>query len=296
MPEPNSLVVDPNSAHQPGMVYVMISRCCKLDQLIILDKMDPDKIRVNADVEAEAKRMAKVSINKKPCNWMNPKAAGLKVCSLNVKSLRCHIDDVKSDPVLLQSDILCLQEIWLHPGEEEGEQYQLDGFQGHFTCVGPGKGVAVYVKDKIASYSYHAISEPYLQLGRVSLPDLDVITIYRSQEEPPFRAKHFLRQFINLEKTTLIVGDFNICPRRRPTNDLTSFLSGQSFNQLVTLPTHIDGGILSSHNSQPKMHTIFTGILDQAHLRQSKKGRKNAEVKTFTNYFSDHDSVTVILR
>ena len=274
----------------------MISRCCKLDQLIILDKMDPDKIRVNADVEAEAKRMAKVSINKKPCNWMNPKAAGLKVCSLNVKSLRCHIDDVKSDPVLLQSDILCLQEIWLHPGEEEGEQYQLDGFQGHFTCVGPGKGVAVYVKDKIASYSYHAISEPYLQLGRVSLPDLDVITIYRSQEEPPFRAKHFLRQFINLEKTTLIVGDFNICPRRRPTNDLTSFLSGQSFNQLVTLPTHIDGGILSSHNSQPKMHTIFTGILDQAHLRQSKKGRKNAEVKTFTNYFSDHDSVTVILR
>ena len=241
--KPNSLVVDVTSAHQPGMVYVMLSRGCSLDQLTILDKMNPDKILVHADVEAEAKRMEKVSINKNPSNWMNPKAAGLKVCSLNVKSLRCHIDDVKSDPALLQSDILCLQEIWLHPGEEEGEQYQLDGFHGHFTCVGPGKGVAVYVKkNKTASYSYHAVSEPFLQLGRVSLPDLDVITVYRSQEERPLSAAHFLKEFINLEKTTLIIGDFNICPRRKPTNELTSFLSRQLFNQLVTLPTHIDGG------------------------------------------------------
>ena len=242
MPEPNSLVVDVVSAHQPGMVYVMLSRCCSLEQLHILDKMDPEKIRVNEDVEAEAKRMAKVSMNNNPCNWMNPKAAGLKVCSLNVKSLRCHIDDVKSDPALLQADVLCLQEIWLHPGEEEGEQYQLDGFQGHFTCVGPGKGVAVYVKDKTASYSYHDISQPFFQLGKVSFQDVDIITIYRSQEEPLCRAAHLLKEIINFEKTTLVIGDFNICPRRKPANELSSFFSSQKFSQLVTLPTHIDGG------------------------------------------------------
>ena len=222
----------------------MLSRVQSLGQLKILDKMDPAKIHVNERVVAEAKRMLRVSVNKKPCNWMNPKAAGLKVCSLNVKSLRCHIEDVKSDPALLQSDILCLQEIWLHPGEEEGMQYQLPGFHGHFTCVGPGKGVAVYVKDKIASYSYTDTNEPLLQLGRVSLPDLDIITIYRSQDEPPFRAAHFLKESINLEKTTLVVGDFNVCPRRKPDNDLTAFLTGQKFRQLVTLPTHIDGGCL----------------------------------------------------
>ena len=278
------------------MVYVMLSRCCALEQLNILNNMDPDKIYVNADVEAEAKRMTRVSLNKNPCNWMNPNAAGLKVCSLNVKSLRCHIADVKSDPALLQSDVLCLQECWLHPGEEEGGQYQLDGFHGHFTCVGPGKGIAVYVKDKTASYSYHALSEPFLQLGRVSFADLDVITVYRSQEEPPFRAAHFLKEFVNLEKTTLIVGDFNICPRRKPTNELTSFLSRQLFKQLVTLPTHIDGGAFLLPRNITEFNFSFTGILDQAHLRQSKKGQKNAEVKTFTHYYSDHDSVTVILR
>ena len=57
--KPNSLVVDVTSAHQPGMVYVMLSRGCSLDQLTILDQMNPDKIHVNADVEAEAKRMEK---------------------------------------------------------------------------------------------------------------------------------------------------------------------------------------------------------------------------------------------
>ena len=41
---------------------------------------------------------------------------------------------------------------------------------------------------------------------------------------------------------------------------------------------------------------IFSGLLDHAHLRQSRNHKKNAEVKTFTHYFSDHDSVTVILR
>ena len=214
--------------------------------------MDPDKIMVNQDVKAEAKRMAKVSINNKPCNWMNPKAAGLKVCSLNVKSLRRHIDDVKTDPVLVQSDILCLQELWLHPGEEEGEQYQLEGYQAHFTCVGPGKGIAVYVRDKTAPYSYHQFSEPFIQLGKVSLEDLDIITIYRSQEEPLLKAAHHLKEFINFQKTTLVIGDFNVCPRRKPTNDLSSFLSSQMFSQLVTLPTHIDGGTFSIHKNNAK--------------------------------------------
>ena len=48
--KPNSLVVDVVIAHQAGMVYVMLSRCCSLEQLNILDKMDPNKILVNKDV------------------------------------------------------------------------------------------------------------------------------------------------------------------------------------------------------------------------------------------------------
>ena len=50
---------------------------------------------------------------------MNPEAKGLKVCSFNTRSLQKHMEDVRSDPVLMQSHINCLQETWLKVGEEE---------------------------------------------------------------------------------------------------------------------------------------------------------------------------------
>ena len=58
----------------------MLSRCASLEQLTIVDL---DNIRVDEDVQAE-------TINNKPCYWMNPKAAGLKV-----SSLRRHFDTSK---------------------------------------------------------------------------------------------------------------------------------------------------------------------------------------------------------
>ena len=88
---------------------------------------------------------------------------------------------------------------------------------------------------------------------------------------------HYLSEMVNLNKTSLIVGDFNY-DAANEANEVSKYLSKQQFKQLVTSPTHLGGH-----------------ILDQAHLRQSLR-KKNAEVKTFTPYYSDHDIVTVILR
>ena len=88
MSKPNNLVVDVQSSHQPGMVYVMLSRVCSLMQLRILQEMDPEKIRVDEKVLNEAKRMSKVSLNCNPGSWASPKVEGLRVAYLNVSSLR----------------------------------------------------------------------------------------------------------------------------------------------------------------------------------------------------------------
>ena len=88
---------------------------------------------------------------------------------------------------------------------------------------------------------------------------------------------HYLSEMVNLNKTSLIVGDFNY-DAANEANELSKYLSKQQFKQLLTSPTHLGGH-----------------ILDQAHLCQSLR-KKNAEVKTFTPYYSDHDIVTVILR
>ena len=66
MPKPSKLVVDVTSSLCPGMVYVMLSRVQCLDQICILDKFDPEKIVVDADVRTEVARMDKVSVNQNP--------------------------------------------------------------------------------------------------------------------------------------------------------------------------------------------------------------------------------------
>ena len=240
MSKPNSLVVDVTSSHQPGMVYVMLSRVCSMQQLHIVDKFDPDKIKVNENVKTEAARMAKVSLNSNPCEWMDPARVGLRVCSLNCRSLRKHIDDVKTDPFLLQGNVICLQETWLENGEGEQGRYQVEGYQGYFTSVAAGKGVAVYVKEELTILSVHKFADPHIQLTKIVLRELEIINVYRSQDEPLLSAAQHLQNFINPERDTLIIGDVNICATKA--NPISNFLQGEGFHQLVTLPTHIQGG------------------------------------------------------
>ena len=223
MSKPNNLVVDVQSSHQPGMVYVMLSRVCSLLQLHILQEMDPDKIRVDEKVLAEANRMRKVSLNNNPGCWSNPKVEGLRVASLNVSSLRKHVDDVRTDPHLINADILCVLETWLTEDEEEQERYQLEGYNSFFLSHGRGKGIAVYARRglKIQDVRHH--SSTHLQMLKICLNKVDIIPIYRSKEEPLHLVAHHLQNILSKTTTTLLIGDVNYC-FRRDQNDLSRYL------------------------------------------------------------------------
>ena len=151
------------------------------------------------------------------------------------------MEDVRSDPVLLQSDVLCLQETWLEDGEEIDERYQMEGFRGHFVSVGRGKGLAVFIKRKLKIRSISKLGEPHFQMMKIEFRNLDVIAIYRSKEETLFRATHHLRNFVNPGKDTIVIGDVNYGANE--VNDFSRYLVREGFTQLVTLPTHIRGGI-----------------------------------------------------
>jgi hypothetical protein len=267
----------------------MLSRVQSLDQLIILDEMDPERITVNDQVMAEATRMWKVSLNRNPCRWMNPATVGLKVCSVNTRSLRKHVDDVRSDPFLLKSSVLCLQETWLELGEEEQGRYQLSGYEGYFTSVGRGKGLATYVKHGLQVLSHHNFAEENMQLAKTCFSQVDVINIYRSKDEPLSKAADVLQNFIDPEKDTLIVGDFNVSAAQ--TNILCNSLEMAGFRQLVTLPTHIQGGKLNMNGRICHVNAL-SGILDHCHHRGSST---EVAVATFSHYFTDHDSVTCVV-
>ena len=241
MGKPNSLVVDITSVHQPGMAYVMLSRVCSLEQLHIVDELDVEKITVNDKVRREAQRMQRISVNRNPCNWMNPETIGLKVCSFNTCSLRKHVDDITSDPVLMQSDVLFVQETWLEASEEEEDRYQLEGYRAYFSSPGRGKGIATFVKEGVNILSISKYAKPNIQLTQVEMKKLDLVSIYRSRDEPLHEVTQLLQQILHPKKDTLVVGDVNICATR--TNDLGKYLQQKGFCQLVTMPTHIRGGI-----------------------------------------------------
>ena len=212
MTKPNALVVDVQSCHKPGMCYVMLSRVQSLEQLNIVKDLDVEKITVDKDVLKEAERMWKVSVNRNPGRWMDQQEVqGLRVCSLNVRSLRRHIEDVRQDPVLQQADILFCQETWLREEEEKQDVYQLAGYSGHFVSEGAGKGIGHYVREGTHIRSRHTLSLPNMQLVKICLANLDVISLYRSQEEPFQSVVLHLQQFISKDIDTLIVGDLNYC-------------------------------------------------------------------------------------
>ena len=221
MSKPNNLVVDVQSSHQPGMVYVMLSRVCSLLQLHILEEMDPDKIKVDEKVLKEAKRMQVVSLNSNPGSWASPKVEGLRVASLNVSSLRKHVEDVRTDPHLIHADILCLMETWLTEDEEEQDQYQLEGYSSCFLSQGRGKGIAVYVRRglKVKDMRHH--SSTHLQMLKISLGGLDIIPIYRSKEEPLYSVAYHLQNLLSKTTSTLLIGDVNYCFGEQ--NDLSRY-------------------------------------------------------------------------
>ena len=201
-------------------------------------------------VKAETARMWEVSCNKNPTPWMNSEESGLRVSSLNCRSLRKHIEDVKTDDLLLRADVIALQETWLEKGEDEQGPYQLEGYRAIFASAGRGKGLVTYVKGDI--HLIQTVQTDDLQICKITMEKEDVFNIYRSQEEPLSRVKDVLLPLMEPGKETILVGDFNFCATEK--NQLSDALEKAGLIQLVSMPTHIQGGNEGELNSPVKLN------------------------------------------
>jgi hypothetical protein len=72
--------------------------------------------------------------------------------------------------------------------------------------------------------------------------DLDIIAIYRSKDGSLKSLVDKFKKAINMSKSTLVIGDMNICNKKNPENELKTFLEDNKFKQIVKKATHIDGG------------------------------------------------------
>ena len=255
----------------PAQGYVMLSRVQSLEQLIILDDFKSDKIYPDQKALAEVKRMDAVCVNNNMHKffptWHTPNEC-TRIAFFNTFSLKKHINDIRNDSTLLQSDIMCISETWLDDCDRNCD-FGLDHFQGHFIKIGKGKGITTYYKDMF--HFVDEVKQPLYQIAKFSCKDFDVISVYRSAGGDIAALTNHLCGLIDHGKCTVVVGDFNLCYRSNPTNKLTTKLLNLSFVQQVHNPTFKCGSLLDH---------CYTRMLSQI-----------LPIEHHSLYWSDHDAL-----
>ena len=102
--------------------------------------------------------------------------------------------------------------------------------------------------------------------------------MYKTPKGKDSEIASHLGQMIDLDRTTLVCGDFNMCYIDQRKNKTTSYLLKNDFRQIVNEATHIDGG-----------------HIDQAYFRSNNNVSVSAEL--FSPYFTakDHDALLISL-
>ena len=105
---------------------------------------------------------------------------------------------------------------------------------------------------------------------------MDIIGIYQSRDCSLDATIKNLEKLINLEKTTLVIGDFNICNQKNQKNRVKTYLTDRKFELLVSTATHIEGG-----------------HIDQAYALNNGNYVENPIVEIVPKYYSDHDAICI---
>ena len=134
-------------------------------------------------------------------------------------------DNVKSDLSLYQSDLIILAETWLPTNTLITEHYQLVDFEGHLNNSGRGKGIAIFYKEDVDHIEDQNVEN--INISKVVSEDIDVIAVYRSRDGCLNTLIEKLQTLINFSKTTMIIGDMNICNKENPKNLLKTYLEAQ---------------------------------------------------------------------
>ena len=271
IPYPTKVVLDIESCFASGQAYVMLSRVQCLDQVFILGKFQEKKLMMSANALTELQRLESVSLNRNPGTWM-ANAQLLRVASVNCAGLQAHFEDIILDKTLLRADIILLQETSLEIGETKSFEIPSHPFQIHVR-KGKGKGITVYCQKPIDDKKI--VKGEGFQIIRITVDHMDVFNVYRSSTGSKVELCEALSSLIERSKPSMICGDLNICGKTEKNNQVSRFLCGQGFEQLVKEATQIKGR---------QIDHIFLKSYD---------GLKVLHTERYSPYYSDHDALLV---
>ena len=275
---PIKAAMDIDSVFEAGQAYVMLSRIQSIDQLFIVNKLNPSKLKSSASALEELKRLEAISFNRNPSPWHKNDESSIRLASLNCAGLIAHLRDIQNDEKLLKANVIHLQETSL-TGNVDTEEISINGYQGQFLSIGNGKGIATFsLQDTICQKEAEEVSQT-LQITKFIIRGINTINVYRSSSHSLVETASVLKRFIDTRETTLITGDFNVCALKDEKNNISEMLRKLGFKQLMTEATHIQGG-----------------LIDHSYWLDKTKKWELPKLERYSPYYSDHDALLITLK
>ena len=261
-------------------MYVALSRVTSLQGLYLIGKFNIAAISSDESVKREYEYLRE----NQSLNMLEIDTAvldnNLVLTVSNVRSLIRHVNDIKSDMVMVSSDlILCTEtQLGLLFENTVGDEIKIPDFS--LSCNNAAhkfSSLAFYYRHANILFRHVFMTEGF-SIVEVVKEDFapstwNILLLYRKKDLPIKQYLECLSYLVESRKIHVIVGDFNL----KPNVELRNIL--QQYEQLVVEPTHISGS-----------------LLDHAYIRQDVLDLFYVEVTVKTLFFSDHDAVRIVIQ
>ena len=223
-----------------AMAYVALSRVTTLEGLF-LTNYDPSNIFCNNDIETNIAKMSSFDLSTANPLLELDHNKNFIIAHHNIQSLRCHIEDLKSNTQMRNAHVICLSETWLTDDNDNLEDLVIDGYTLETLSVGRARGVAMYVQ-KSVDYSVLPILSndcDTLAIRTYGATNMLIAVVYKP---PGTRYGTFCTEMSDITAQTelletdhdVFVGDFNIDLMKDDTLPPKVF---QNYYQAISEPT-----------------------------------------------------------
>ena len=231
----------------PGQIYVALSRLTNLQGMYLIGNYSKSAIKANNSAAEEYRRL-RVEQSFLPLSFGNVEMETLTITLLNTRSLNKHAIDIECTSSIIDTDLLCLTETQLVPGQNTATVQDILNNINFFFNSGIDKfeTVAVcYLKSiqVFQVFNINGISIFSVNKSSFFEDNLRIALLYEKQSIPISIFSNSIDRLMASEQVDIVLGNFNI--------EALDLQQSIFFNNLLTVydmvvdePTHLGGSLI----------------------------------------------------
>ena len=245
----------------PGQIYVTLSRLTNLQGMYLIGNYSKSAIKANNSAAEEYRRL-RVEQSFLPLSFGNAETETLTIRLLNTRSLNKHAIDIECTSSIIDTDLLCLTETQLVPGQNTATvQDILNNFNFFFNSgIDKFESVAVcYLKSiqVFQVFNINGISIFSVNKSSFFEDNLRIALLYKKQSIPISIFSNSIDRLMASEQVDIVLGNFNI--------EALDLQQSIFFNNLLTVydivvdePTHLGGSLIDQvYVRISNLHQVF---------------------------------------